>query len=101
MDGNFCWGGIFFYRVIGIWRGVILTIRTFFKAKNNIKNITIIFILRALLSLEARGFWFAANYTEGWQKKIVGSQMTTMTEKMNIIIIIIKRLYKRASLRYV
>ena len=29
-------GGEFFYWVLGIWAGVIVTIQTFFKAKNNI-----------------------------------------------------------------
>ena len=32
-------GGGFFYRVMGIWRWVILTIRTFFKAKKHSVNI--------------------------------------------------------------
>ena len=29
-------GGIISYQVVNIWGGVILTIQTFFKAKNNI-----------------------------------------------------------------
>ena len=43
----------------------------------------IMFILRALLSFEVRGFLFAAqlsNDTGGWQIIIQGSQMTTVPE---------------------
>ena len=34
-DGEFEWGK-FFYWVVGIWEGLILTTQAFFKAKNNI-----------------------------------------------------------------
>ena len=32
-DQKFCWGE-YFHRAVGAWGGVILTIRTFFKARN-------------------------------------------------------------------
>ena len=34
-NGEFCWGNLI-YMVVGTWGGVNLTIKTFFKAKNNI-----------------------------------------------------------------
>ena len=53
-------------------------------ALRNIDNITTMFILKAFLSFEVRGFLICrpsvSSDTGGWQIKIQGSQMTTAND---------------------
>ena len=45
------------YQVVGIWQGLILTIQTFFKAKNNILQILTLIKIKIIMTCVYKEYW--------------------------------------------